>query len=331
MTKLKIIFGVMLIVCSSLVMAGEASKKMQDFSVTVKSGRSEGSGVVVTREIDVNGKKEKVNFIFTAAHVIDDLRKTRSIIDKDGDSKTVVEFDEAYVVKELRENGRRVGELKMDCRVIKYSDADHGEDLAILMLLKRDFVQDSAVFLVEKDPEKAFIEVGTSLWHCGSLLGQMGANSLTTGIMSQIGRMHGGKVYDQSTVTAFPGSSGGGVFILKDDQPFYIGMVTRGTGETFNLLVPVRRIHKWAVKSDVEWLINTKITPPTLEEIKEMNIEDEKGGSKVGREYNADSDEVAPANFPVFFLDGEHSDMFGHNRVRKDNIDFMPVLAPNEE
>ena len=48
---------------------------------------------------------------------------------------------------------------------------------------------------------------------------------MTTGIMSQVGRMlalnSSTKVlFDQTTVTAFPGSSGGGVF-LTDGQ--YIG------------------------------------------------------------------------------------------------------------
>ena len=62
--------------------------------------------------------------------------------------------------------------------------------------------------------------------------------------MSQVGRVldlgsGGGTVFDQTTVTAFPGSSGGGVF-LTDGK--YVGMLVRGAGETFNLIVPVRRM-----------------------------------------------------------------------------------------
>ena len=51
------------------------------------------------------------------------------------------------------------------------------------------------------------------------------------------------KVFDQVTAVAFPGSSGGGMF-LKDNGE-YIGMLTQGVMKLqgFNFIVPVRRIH----------------------------------------------------------------------------------------
>ncbi|HAT67623.1 MAG TPA: hypothetical protein DCS66_24005, partial [Flavobacteriaceae bacterium] len=60
----------------------------------------------------------------------------------------------------------------------------------------------------------------TELYHVGSLLGQTGSNSMTRGIVSQVGRVLNlgsgdGTVFDQTTVTAFPGSSGGGVFLSE--------------------------------------------------------------------------------------------------------------------
>ena len=81
---------------------------------------------------------------------------------------------------------------------------------------------------------------------------------MTRGIVSQVGRVLSlgtgdGTVFDQTTVTAFPGSSGGGVFLSErsgDKAGQYMGMLVRGAGETFNLIVPVRRMRSWAAKQD---------------------------------------------------------------------------------
>ena len=70
---------------------------------------------------------------------------------------------------------------------------------------------------------------------------------MTSGIISQVGRIHGKVEFDQTTVTAFPGSSGGGVY-LQDGR--YVGMIVRGAGEGFNLMVPVRRMVRWAEKHE---------------------------------------------------------------------------------
>ena len=246
---------------SALPPLAEVPNYLQDISVTIKAGTTEGSGVVKTRDVD--GKS--VNFVWTAAHVVDGLRQTEEVIDpKTGTKRVKVTFKDAAVVKELIEDGRRVGELKMDAIVIRYSK---DEDLALLRIRKRDFVKPSVVFyLDEKIPS-----VGTDLFHVGSLLGQMGSNSLTSGIISQIGRILDKSEYDQSTCTAFPGSSGGGVY-LRDGR--YVGMLTRGAGEGFNLCVPVRRIVKWAKTANVEWAIDDRVKIPSTEDLDKMLIED---------------------------------------------------------
>lgn len=239
----------------------EVPAYLQDISVTIKAGSSEGSGVVKTRQLD--GKS--VNFVWTAAHVVDGLRQTEEVVDpKTGTKRVKVTFQDAAVVKELIEDGRRVGELKMDAVVIRYSK---DEDLALLRIRKRDFVKPSVVFyLDEKIPS-----VGTDLYHVGSLLGQMGSNSLTSGIISQIGRILEKSEFDQSTCTAFPGSSGGGVF-LRDGR--YVGMLVRGAGEGFNLAIPVRRMVRWARSAGVEWAIDDSVKMPTAEELEKMVVED---------------------------------------------------------
>jgi hypothetical protein len=234
---------------------------LQEISVTIKTPASEGSGVIKTRE--VNGKK--VNFVWTAAHVVEGLRRQETIIDpKSGTPRQKVSFANAEIVKELVEEGKRVGELKMDCEVIRYSKT---EDLAVLRVRKQDFVQASVTFYVDQ----AIPPIGSELYHVGSLLGQLGANSMTSGIVSQIGRMIDKEEFDQTTCTAFPGSSGGGVY-LKDGK--YIGCLVRGAGEGFNLMVPIRRMRKWAKAANIEWAIDDSASAPTEEQLKTIPVED---------------------------------------------------------
>lgn len=265
---MKTFVSILCLLCAASVLAAdqlpagpEVPAYLQDISVTIKASMAEGSGVVKTRELD--GKA--VNFVWTAAHVVDDLRQTEDVIDpKTGTKRTKVTFKDAAVVKELIEDGRRVGELKMDATVIRYSK---DEDLALLRIRKRDFVKSSVVFyLDEKIPS-----VGTDLYHVGSLLGQMGSNSLTSGIVSQIGRTIEKFEYDQSTCVAFPGSSGGGVY-LRDGH--YVGMLVRGAGEGFNLMVPIRRMTKWAKQAGIEWAIDDKVKMPSEDELDRLPIED---------------------------------------------------------
>lgn len=268
----KVLLAVLLLIPSAFAqtLPTDVPTYLQDISVTihatsVNGSESQGSGVIYTR----NGR----NYVWTAAHVVAGLRQVRDVIDpKTGSSKTIVEFRDADIVKELNENGRRVGQLEMAAEVIRYSNADTGEDLALLRIRKKDFVRTSAVFYTET----SIPAIGTDLLHCGSLKGQFGANSMTTGIMSQIGRVIQGQVYDQTTCAAFPGSSGGGIF-LKDGR--YIGMLTRGAGETFNLIVPIRRLQAWAKRAEVEFAINESIPVPSDEELQKKPVED--GGSNV--------------------------------------------------
>ena len=250
----------------------EVADHLQNISVTIKAEgeyrKSEGSGVLVVRKVG----DTKVTFVWTAAHVVDILRSVREVVDEKGGTRKIIEFKDAQVVKELVESGRRVGEIKMDAKVIKYSDYDHGEDLALLMVRARDYGKDSAKFYLSKD--EPIIPIGTQLFHVGSLLGQMGANSMTAGIISQVGRVEAKVEFDQTTVTAFPGSSGGGVYLHNGN---YVGMLVRGAGENFNLIVPIRRIKKWATENDVLWALDEGVKMPPLEKITSLPLE---GGGK---------------------------------------------------
>ena len=117
----------------------KAADYLQDVSVTIRSeGRfsiGEGSGVIFSRQ---NKGGDTVNFVWTAAHVVDNLRVERKIIVK-GTPHTVVEFKDAKIVKVIRQNGRTVGRLELDAEVIKYSNSQTGHDLALLKVRKLNF------------------------------------------------------------------------------------------------------------------------------------------------------------------------------------------------
>jgi len=243
---------------------------LQNVSVTIRSegafSAGEGSGVIFTRK---DSKGNLVNFVWTAAHVVDNLRLTKRVL-VDGTYKTIVHFKDPMVIKEIRQNGRTVGRLQMDAEVLKYSESEDGHDLALLRVRKLNFVTDSVVFYLDKE----IPPLGQDLLHVGSLLGQFGANSMTSGIMSQHGRVLkdlNKRIFDQTTCTAFPGSSGGGVYLKSDAR--YVGMLVRGAGEGFNLIVPIRRMVEYCQENKMMWALDKNVKMPTEAELKKMPIE----------------------------------------------------------
>lgn len=269
-----LIFGIILTLAAiwpPKVSAAEVTD-LQDISVTIKApsggyfgGGSQGSGVMFTRG--------DTTFVWTAGHVVSGLRHERELIDPDsGTERKVIEFKDAEVVQEFTENGRRIGEMKFDAKIIKYSDPENGQDLAVLEIRKKNFTKVTTTFYLDDNIPK----IGTKLLHVGSLLGQFGSNSLTSGIVSKIGRTldlgNSNVIFDQTTVTAFPGSSGGGVFLESDYR--YIGMLVRGAGEQFNFIVPVRRMKDWAKSTKIMWAMDQTVALPSAEERAKISVED---------------------------------------------------------
>jgi len=278
MKKCVLLVAILVALAAGAALAAEPSPSVPDYlqaiSVTVKSGEAQGSGTIVTRKIG----NDAVSFIWTAGHVIDHLRVVRKVITADGGTRVLVEFKDAEIVQEFKQNGRRVGETKLDAKVVKFSDADFGEDIALLMVRRLNAypLSDSAKF---KRDLNYVPPIGVELSHCGSLLGQFGANSYTTGVLSQTGRtlpMKGAnvKVFDQVTAVAFPGSSGGGMYLKETGE--YIGMLTQGVQQLqgFNFIVPVRRIHTFARDAKIEWAVDPNVPMPTLAQIEKMPVED---------------------------------------------------------
>ena len=275
---------------------------LQAVSVTIKAGRSQGSGTLVTRKIG----DDTITFVWTAGHVVDGLRTTRTVISPAGTPKILIEYKDAEIVQERQQNGRAVGEVKYTCKVVKVSDANYGDDLAVLMVRCKSAYPLSICAKFQQEIDY-IPPIGIELSHCGSLLGQFGANSYTTGVLSQTGRMlpqkgANVKVFDQVTAVAFPGSSGGGMFLKSDGV--YVGMLTQGVMQLqgFNFIVPVRRIHAFAREAKMEWAINPSVEMPTMKEIDAIPVEDG-GVAPGGQSTGPEPDNSAPAFKPPFNFD----------------------------
>lgn len=256
--------------------------QLQDEAVTIVADHAEGSGVIFTRKL---ASGQSVCFVWTAGHVVADLRHEQELILPDGTKRTQVIFKDPTVKRRLVQDGREIGWDISDAEVIRYSNANTGEDLALLRVRKKNFSESSVRFYVDD----AIPEIGTPLFHVGSFLGDPGAGSMSDGRYSQVGRIFAATVFDQTSVTAFPGSSGGGVF-LQDGR--YIGMLVRGAAPTFNFIVPVRRIRAWAFSAQVYWAIDQSVPAPTDEELSARKLSVETPGTNLPIDGDEQSEEA---------------------------------------
>lgn len=282
-----LLFFMLLIASTSLGAEQSVPDYLNGISVTVKANRGQGSGTLICQEDPDTG--EVVAFILTAGHVVDTHRSARQVVLPDGKSRWLVEFSDPEIVAERYQDGRRVGQQTLDCRVLKYSGNTYGHDLAVLEVRLRNAYPIEAT---AKFPDDGFIPpMGTNLSHCGSLLGQFGSNSYTTGVLSKTGRLlddssANNLVFDQVTAIAFPGSSGGGMYLTENGV--YVGMLTRGVMQMqgFNFIVPIRRIQQWAAVAGVEWLFDNDPAMPSADEILQIPVEEvgeiPSGGSSWG-------------------------------------------------
>lgn len=193
---------------------------LQASAVTVVTERGSGSGVVV---LHTNGTA----FCWTAAHVVQGSK---------GD---------VTLVKEVVVAGRAVGRFSVQAEIISCNTT---QDLAVLKPRSGYFFKTGAKF-----ESATFIpNLGDPCVHVGSMQGLPGAESVTTGVVSFAGRVMEGLIFDQTTATATPGSSGGGVWSTGGKL---IGIVVSGFSDTFSFIVPVRRMHEWAqTEKHPEWL-----------------------------------------------------------------------------
>jgi len=191
--------------------------------------------------------KDGTCYILTAYHVIENLqRRVTRIVD--GKEVTFYLFDDAEIVQEIltedeQGNIRKVGEIRIYAEVIAWTPLprEGGYDLALLRLRKKGVIGQGARF----PPPDYRPYISQEIYHVGTVYGLAG--SLDKGIIAALGRIVDGRVYHQTSATAGPGSSGGGVFTKIKNRFYYVGMVTLGimSEGNINLFIPVRVIRNW--------------------------------------------------------------------------------------
>lgn len=212
-----------------------------------------GSGTVIVRD----GKKgKKLNFVWTAAHVIQPFRL--EVKEKNG-TNLVSEFRDVGIVTFTYKNEEIVKTNVYLAEVVRYSK---DEDLALLKLKKTDVFKKGAEFYLEERAPK----IGTPIFHIGSMFGERGYNSYSEGVYAQYDRNRSShNILDQVTAVIFPGCSGGGVF-LKDGR--YIGMANAIYAPNVGLIVPSRKIIDWSKRHDIKWAVDPKVAVPSDEDLK---------------------------------------------------------------
>lgn len=221
-------------------------RHLDDVTFMVETKGGTGTGTLFSRK---DNKGDWIHFIWTAGHVIEH--------NKIGpDEKMEVTFKDVNVSKINLVNGAMVDKTSYKAKVIKFSGPKGGDDLALLELVDHNLFspKDNVVFA---GPE--LVEPGSLLYHVGCMYGETGYNSVSEGMLANNGRIIYGKVFDQTSTTVFPGSSGGGVFNVQGE---YVGMVTLMRAANMNYMVPLRRMIYWARENNVEWALNKDVHLP---------------------------------------------------------------------
>lgn len=200
-------------------------------SVMVITDHGHGSGVTVNRQ-SPNG--DRITFVWTAAHVVESIRVESG-------------FPSVEIALPMRApNGGIVALSRWTADVIFF---DSYADVALLRVRLPNQTFGETKFYVGEPPR-----IGVSVVHVGSWRGAPGINSVSVGIVAQHGRVIDGEWFDQVTMTSFPGSSGGGVFLLDGGE--CIGLLLRGMGETAGLLTTSRRLMTVAERGGVGWAVD---------------------------------------------------------------------------
>ncbi len=232
---------------------------LREASVLVHCRGASGSGVAFLAQ--------GATFIWTDAHVVEGAKKVETVIDpRTGKSIVRCSFADVVLYRDVVEAGRKVGSETRLARVIRYSER---HDIALLRTHAPSWPQRGVVFIDSQDLPR----VGEAVWHVGSMRGERGANSVSDGVVAALGRLRQGfvptdtddpLVYDQMSMVAHPGSSGGGVFRKSDGK--CLGLVTEflGGDRTFGSLciTPARRLRQFARQARCCWAIDSTIAVP---------------------------------------------------------------------
>lgn len=238
---------------------------LESICVKIKVNDGTGSGTAFTRK-DWTGTND-VTFIWTAAHLFNHTEDVYSMLFFGQHARTSPIVDHAMVILPIFDkDGAVCGSTNRLAKVIKYSDNEVGQDLALLQLDGVWFNKNSAVFDLSGKPTR----IGTKVISCASPYGL--TDTYSEGHISMVGGMMlNSNVLDQTSCVVFPGSSGGGMF---NEKGLYIGMTTMMRAAGLNFMVPMRRMQEWAKKEHIEWALDPSIPMPSKENFETIRVGD---------------------------------------------------------
>lgn len=214
--------------------ASHRFERAQKQTVLVSTVSGSGTGVVVKRHDHV--------FVWTAAHVVSDTGSP--------------------AIKVILRNGlHKAGDASFTGSVIAKSII---LDVALISVdAPENFFEQSATF-----DDILPLPVGSSVYHVGNFLGTDFDNSVSTGVLSQVGvnpeHLTGWPwpVADQTTALIVPGSSGGPIFNDKNNR--VLGLAV-GTVDNIFVFVPIRAIEVFANSAHVFWAVRGHDCPSNAE------------------------------------------------------------------
>lgn len=265
--------------------------ELLEASVTITVGDSIGSGVVF--------KNGATTFAWTDAHVVSDGKTITTVINpKTGQPTVRCTFEDVWLIKQVEEGGRKVGEESKLGRIIRFS-ARH--DIAVIQVYKKSWLKNGVTFATEKDIPSQ----GETIWHIGAICGMRGSSSVSDGVFAAAGRLRRSfkheetldpVIYDQVSLNAVhPGCSGGGVFRKSDGK--CLGLITefiRKESYGAACMTPARRLREFARDAHCEYALDDKVEIPVSDS--EPVMQDD---ITLPKEWLPPAPAPAPATLPI--------------------------------
>jgi S1-C subfamily serine protease len=216
----------------------------RDNTVIVRTLISEGSGVIFSRD----GK----SYVWTCAHVFDNTSSLVPMKDKrSGTFKSYRAYAPIVILKNTIRGERTVDGMATIATVLRI---DRDQDIAVLELM--DALPNSTKFYLDRE----IPPVGETVYHVGHYKGSFAEYSFAQGNIAYIQRdLKGYDYLDQVSLTAYSGSSGGGVFLEDGRCIGMVELVTAG-GDSCAFYIPIRRMMQWAKDHGISYLLDENIS-----------------------------------------------------------------------
>ncbi len=238
--------------------------KLQEISMMVSSGGC-GSTIFITRK----RHNEYIHFAWTAAHVVANTEKVRQVLAPDGSIKYDIYYEDVELVNAIKMYGREVGEVRWLAQVIRYSNREHGQDIALLQLYPKNLTTKSAHFNTKTD----IPQPGEPIFHVGSIRGLSGINSVSNGYIAALGRLRERqRILDQADIIACPGCSGGGLYLKSNSQCIGIVIEKNRSDDGVVYYRPTRELRKWAIKNKCLWALDHRVRLPNDDTIRRTPV-----------------------------------------------------------